>query len=102
GRSASAYTATLVIPASRHARITRTAISPRFAIRTLDSGVVSGTALLVDFGWTRRAGFDAYFRSDSRVPQPGAVSRAGYRRVKHPATSLGGLVQHQYFTRQKH
>ena len=30
-RSASEYTATLRIPSSRHARITRTAISPRFA-----------------------------------------------------------------------
>src|SRR5665647_1148396 len=33
-RSASEYTATVWIPSSRHARITRRAISPRFAIRT--------------------------------------------------------------------
>src|SRR6476659_3568424 len=32
------------MPASRQARITRTAISPRLAIRTFFSGVVSGTA----------------------------------------------------------
>jgi hypothetical protein len=34
-RSASLYTATVRIPSSRHARITRSAISPRLAIRTL-------------------------------------------------------------------
>src|SRR5262245_66598093 len=33
-RSASLYTATVEIPSSRHARITRRAISPRFAIKT--------------------------------------------------------------------
>src|SRR5579862_3339738 len=33
-RSASEYTATVAIPISRQARITRTAISPRFAMRT--------------------------------------------------------------------
>src|SRR5687768_14296833 len=33
-RSASEYTATVWIPSSRQARITRSAISPRFAIRT--------------------------------------------------------------------
>src|SRR6188472_1042053 len=32
------------MPASRQARTTRTAISPRLAIRTFFSGVVSGTA----------------------------------------------------------
>ena len=42
-RSGSAYTATLAIPLSLQARITRTAISPRLAIRTFWSGVVSGT-----------------------------------------------------------
>src|SRR6478735_6520902 len=42
-RSGSAYTATLPMPASLHARITRTAISPRFAIRTFCNGFVSGT-----------------------------------------------------------
>jgi len=34
-RSASEYTATLAIPISRRVRITRTAISPRLAIRIL-------------------------------------------------------------------
>src|SRR5258708_18195197 len=33
--SASLYTTTLWMPSSRHARMTRSAISPRFAIRTL-------------------------------------------------------------------
>src|SRR5688572_1053903 len=33
-RSASEYTATVCTPSSRHARITRSAISPRFAINT--------------------------------------------------------------------
>src|SRR3954468_22970423 len=33
-RSASLYTATVATPSSRHARMTRSAISPRFAIRT--------------------------------------------------------------------
>src|SRR5215212_10500910 len=39
-RSGSAYTATLVRPASLHARATRTAISPRLAIRTFCTGVL--------------------------------------------------------------
>src|SRR5207302_8599093 len=34
-RSASEYTATVLMPRSLHAQITRRAISPRFAIRTL-------------------------------------------------------------------
>src|ERR1700687_1422165 len=34
-RSASEYTAAVAIPSSRHARMTRIAISPRFATRTL-------------------------------------------------------------------
>src|SRR3954463_5931765 len=34
-RSSSEYTATVVMPSSRHVRMTRTAISPRLAIRTL-------------------------------------------------------------------
>ncbi len=38
-RSGSAYTATDRYPASRHARITRTAISPRFAISTFCTSV---------------------------------------------------------------
>src|SRR5690349_3621364 len=38
-RSHSEYTATGDTPISRHARITRTAISPRFAIRTLRSNL---------------------------------------------------------------
>src|SRR6476661_9497440 len=39
-RSGSAYTATLVRPASLQARATRTAISPRLAIRTFCTGVL--------------------------------------------------------------
>src|SRR5690242_21324455 len=38
-RSGSAYTATLVSPASLQARATRTAISPRLAIRTFCTAV---------------------------------------------------------------
>src|SRR5512142_3174618 len=38
-RSGSLYTATERIPRSRHARMTRTAISPRFAMRTFSNGV---------------------------------------------------------------
>src|SRR6476646_6711498 len=34
-RSASEYTATVCTPSSRHARMTRSAISPRLAIKTL-------------------------------------------------------------------
>ena len=49
-RSGSAYTATLPMPASLQARITRTAISPRLAISTFCSGLTSarfsGTTLL--------------------------------------------------------
>ena len=45
-RSGSAYTATLLMPASLHARMTRTAISPRLAIRTFCNGLTSGTTLL--------------------------------------------------------
>src|SRR5262245_31591816 len=39
-RSQSEYTATVAIPSSRHARMTRTAISPRFAIRTFTTPIV--------------------------------------------------------------
>ena len=46
-RSGSAYTATLPMPASLQARITRTAISPRFAIRTFCNGFTSGKAQLL-------------------------------------------------------
>ena len=41
-RSGSAYTATLPMPASLHARTTRTAISPRLATRTFWSGFTWG------------------------------------------------------------
>src|SRR5688572_3484705 len=42
-RSASEYTATVCTPSSRHARMTRSAISPRFAIRTfLNTGAPRG------------------------------------------------------------
>src|SRR5690242_20246413 len=37
--SASEYTATVAMPISRHVRMTRSAISPRFAIRTLSISV---------------------------------------------------------------
>src|SRR4029450_8222083 len=40
-RSASEYTATVGMSISRHVRMIRTAISPRFAIRTRASGMVS-------------------------------------------------------------
>src|SRR5881628_672121 len=44
-RSASLYTATADIPRSRQARMTRTAISPRFATRILRKGAVSSGPL---------------------------------------------------------
>src|SRR5207247_7576342 len=44
-RSASLYTDTADIPRSRQARMTRTAISPRFATRTLRKGAVSSGPL---------------------------------------------------------
>ena len=44
-RSGSAYTATLPMPASLHARMTRTAISPRLAIRTFCSGLTLSSFL---------------------------------------------------------
>ena len=44
-RSASEYTATVCTPSSRHARITRSAISPRLAMRTfLNTGAPWATA----------------------------------------------------------
>jgi len=43
-RSGSAYTATEAMPSSRAARITRTAISPRLATRTLVMGRVAVAA----------------------------------------------------------
>src|SRR5215471_12128038 len=42
-RSQSEYTATVGIPSSRHARMTRTAISPRFAISTFIASIVIGS-----------------------------------------------------------
>ena len=44
-RSASEYTATVLSPSSRHARMIRTAISPRFAIRTLENIAKNGVFL---------------------------------------------------------
>src|SRR5258708_4057657 len=41
-RSQSEYTATVGIPSSRHARMTRTAISPRLATRTFTTLIVCG------------------------------------------------------------
>src|SRR5882757_1729045 len=41
-RSSSEYTATVVMPSSRHVRMTRTAISPRLAMRTLLNNVPLG------------------------------------------------------------
>src|SRR5689334_4969945 len=59
-RSGSAYTATLPIPASLQARMTRTAISPRLAIRTFCRGLipaaVSGTRAPYRSAFGRRRG----------------------------------------------
>src|SRR5512147_268086 len=46
--SAVEWTATVLIPSSRHARRIRSAISPRLAIRTLSSIVVRPCALFFD------------------------------------------------------
>src|SRR6185436_2728107 len=46
-RSASEYTATVAMPCSRHSRMTRVAISPRFATRTLRR---AGTRALLAHG----------------------------------------------------
>src|SRR5688572_26445155 len=48
-RSASEYTATVWMPSSRHARMTRSAISPRFAISTFLNipGDAKGAAVLL-------------------------------------------------------
>ena len=45
--SASEYTATVAIPISRHARMTRTAISPRLATRTLRIGFALDVAITI-------------------------------------------------------
>src|SRR5579884_2477478 len=47
-RSASEYTATVRIPSSRQARITRTAISPRLATRTFSNGLPFTGAPIVE------------------------------------------------------
>src|SRR5579884_3125993 len=54
-RSASEYTATVRIPSSRQARITRTAISPRLAIRIFSNGLPFTDGLIV--GWPRSGAF---------------------------------------------
>src|SRR5947209_19331564 len=43
-RSASEFTTTVLIPSSRHARCTRSAISPRLAIRILSNGLSDGAS----------------------------------------------------------
>ena len=57
-RSGSAYTATLPMPLSLQARITRTAISPRLAMRTFARGLLcdSGTPGLLLIGRFSRFG----------------------------------------------
>src|SRR3954454_18167013 len=66
-RSGSAYTATLVSPSSLHARATRTAISPRLAIRTFCTGV----SLEVDRSDCSQAARRALQEAGSATPQVG-------------------------------
>src|SRR3954464_14082407 len=76
-RSASLYTATVRIPSSRQARMTRRAISPRLAIRTFRN--TSGPAV-------RWKGFGRalpHFLLAGRHPGDAEGELAGVRRVVH-------------------
>src|SRR5207248_1156254 len=76
-RSASEYTATVGIPSSRHVRMSRTAISPRLAIRIL--GFTATTGATIIHGRRRTddgAGKDA--RDDRRGPATRTRARGGH------------------------
>src|SRR5262249_6793340 len=61
-RSASLYTATVLMPSSLQAQITRNAISPRFAIRIFLN--------IYLFGWTNRKKWFAIFHTLTAAHQP--------------------------------
>src|SRR5437660_4731391 len=108
-RSASENTATVASPASRQARITRTAISPRLAIRTLlmrrsprGAGSLGG-----DASRTRSARQDLQPAEEVRdlegrgIRRVGAVHRVGLDRRREvladrPRCRLGGIVRAHY------
>src|SRR5215467_9172730 len=70
-RSASENTATELIPCSRHARITRTAISPRFATRTF-------AILIARLPWVELEAREEVRDLDrGRLGRVGAVHRVG-------------------------
>src|SRR3954451_13885691 len=97
-RSGSAYTATLVRPASLHARATRTAISPRLAIRTFCTAALlesivpdcNRTYQPVRLGAGRRSAPPQVGERQSPLRQLGAQRRQrepddGRRVALHPA-----------------
>src|SRR4030081_1619729 len=68
--SASLYTTTLWIPSSRHARMTRSAISPRFAMRIL-SNEIEGLLQRRGVGHVRRPRVreDAFHETGEDIPR---------------------------------
>src|SRR5579859_2563852 len=74
--SASEYTATVAIPSLRAVRITRQAISPRFAIRILEntSARPGGLALLEE-------GSDAFSSLRRHADLRNALGRIGHQRI---------------------
>src|SRR5947209_3336568 len=83
--SASLYTTTLWIPSSRHARMTRSAISPRFAMRILSNEIER----LLQRGGIRhvrgaRVGEDALDEAGEDVARPELDERGGPLRSGAP------------------
>src|SRR4051794_5876522 len=97
-RSPSAYTATLARPASRQARMTRTAISPRLAISTVRTPVSLGTCRprcrIVKLVYYASCHVD----DPHDDPRPGALAAAGPRLPGAPRAGeleRGGVGEHR-------
>src|SRR5260370_31374813 len=100
-RSASEYTATVLSPSSRHARMTRTAISPRFAIRTLENIAKSDSRSWPCQGLPAPASYSAPRRRSGRgIDEEQRLSVLHRRAVvhQHPGDATihiaGDLIEH--------
>src|SRR5450756_491424 len=86
-RSGSAYTATDESPASEHARAMRTAISPRFAIRTFENAGTAHRNVPRPSGSARRRAARATLGNPPRAGPPSCRYRTrdgGWRAVEDP------------------
>src|SRR6266704_3473699 len=81
-RSTSLYTATLVSPSSRQARMTRTAISPRLAISTLRKGQLAVEVVFIGSPFIL-----IIFDASNRFAEDDTCKECCYRRDCRPQTA---------------